>query len=436
MFPCFTSLVAAFISGCPFRSGFSDFLKLIFENLQTFSKRISWVWLSSKRLRWLWIGTLIFLWLVTVAAVAYANKIYLFWLPLFFILAAIHIAYSSQQEVGHKPQKYKVTHLAAWGFPFLAISSISIYVDYPECTILYATSMMGFVFACWMFSKMSKSMADTGEIDAIAWLLRTSPPQDQATFFKKAGQMTGLDSIGCHYRPRLLESLMPLLTLLITSNHALEPHFSPSSEPSKQSFKNELKRGQSDSDVTVVNGQYGPSPTTCLSPIVDDDIDFIDEDPHLKNLEIYTACLARLSEFADNVGTFWCLREDAMQHPKLEEALIDKLVVLASPRYHFQVSLRSAAAKVLNNYELDMEGNPLKSPATASRSHGGNLNTVLGSVATLMSNFSWLNYRHEEQGHSTPVAVDSATSTRVEPVHLSKEIELVQREIGNSGMMC
>ena len=51
---------------------------------------------------------------------------------------------------------------------------------------LYVTGVLGFVFACWMFSKMSKSMADTGEIDAVAWLLTTTP-QYPATFFKKAG---------------------------------------------------------------------------------------------------------------------------------------------------------------------------------------------------------------------------------------------------------
>ena len=51
-----------------------------------------------------------------------------------------------------------------------------------------------------------------------------------------------------------------------------------------------------------------------------------------------------------------------MQHPKLEQPLIDKL---ANPRKnHFEVGLRSAATKVLNNYELDMEGNPVSS-ATA-----------------------------------------------------------------------
>ena len=98
---------------------------------------------------------------------------------------------------------------------------------------------------------------------------------------------------------------------------------------------------------------------------MDDDTGPIDEDPHLKNLEIYTACLARLSEFADYEGNFWCLWEDVMQHPKLDQLLIDKLVEFANPRHHFQDGLRSAATKVLNNYDLDMEGKHVKNPATS-----------------------------------------------------------------------
>jgi hypothetical protein len=113
---------------------------------------------------------------------------------------------------------------------------------------------------------MSKSMTtNTGEIDAIVWLLKTAPPQNPAELFKKSAQMTGIDSIGCDYRPRLLESLMPFLSPLITSYHP---------------------------------------PTSCLSLI---------EDPSLENpsLGIYTACLARLSEFTDSKGSFKCLGMDA-----------------------------------------------------------------------------------------------------------------------------
>ena len=41
--------------------------------------------------------------------------------------------------------------------------------------------------ACWMVIKMAKSMADTGEIEAIAWLLKTTPHKNPAVLFKKAG---------------------------------------------------------------------------------------------------------------------------------------------------------------------------------------------------------------------------------------------------------
>ena len=222
---------------------------------------------------------------------------------------------------------------------------------------------------------------------------------------------------------------MPLLSLLITSCHTPEHHISDTHSPSskhRRNFKIELKREQSDN---VLDGQYGLP--TSLS-LVDDDMDPIDQDPHLKNLEIYVACLARLSEFTDYEGSFWCLREDAMQHPKLEEPLIDKLVEFASPRNHFQDGLKSAATKVLNNFELDMEGKAVRNPVTVLWSAA----TLLRSAATLMLNVSGLNIQanniqdSEEQGH-LPVDLDTRVG-RVEPAHSSGEIAEVKREIGDS----
>ena len=121
-----------------------------------------------------------------------------------------------------------------------------------------------------------------------------------------------------------------------------------------------------------------------------------------------------------------------MRRPKLEQPLVDKLVELANPRHQFQVGLRSAATKVLNNYELDMEGNPVRSPATALWS----VATVLRNTATLMLNVNGMNSQ-EEQGHPKfhrPVTVELAT--RVER-HSSGKIEEMTRrepEIGESGM--
>ena len=440
MFLGFTSLGGAFVSGCPFRSAFSSVIRFVFEILQTLSKRISCGCLLSKKLRWLWIGILTVLWIASDAAVAYATLISGTWFSLFFFPAAIPIAYSAQQKVVHKPQKYKVSHLALWVFLFVSLSMIlAIYFEYLIFIILYALGVSAIVFGCWIISKMSKYMADTGEIDAIAWLLITTPPQYPATYFKKAGQMTGFDSIGRHYRPRLLESLMPLLTLLITSYHAPEHQtsdgYSPTSKP-RRNFKIELKGKQSDD---VLEGRYGLP--TSLS-LVDDNMHMggpIDEDSdaHLKNLEIYIACLARLSEFTDYEGSFWCLWEDTMQHPKLEQPLIDKLVMLADPRHHFEVGLRSAATKVLNNYELDMEGNSLRSSVTVLWS----VATVLRSAATLMLNVSGLNSPSQGQGH-TNLHRPVDPSTRVEPVHSesSGEIEEVKREpageIAGDSEMC
>ena len=437
MFVSFTSLGGAFISGCPFRSAFSDVLRLIFENLPKLSKRITSGCFSSKGVRWVWIGTLTFLWVALNAAVAIATFWYGIWFSLLFFPAAFPIAFLAQQKVIHKPQKYKISRLAAWAFLFLSLSMV-----FASCltyfsisilpTLLYYTGLLSFIPACWMFKNISKSMADTGEIDTVAWLLITEPPQHPAKLFKKAGQMTGFDSIGRYYRPRLLESLMPLLTLLITSYHAPSAQHhssdtnSTSSKP-RRNFKIELKGEQSDD---VLEGRYGLR--TSLS-IVDDDTNPIDDDPHLKNLEIYIACLARLSEFTDYEGSFWCLWEDAMQHSKLEQPLIDKLVVLANPRHDFQDGLRSAATKVLNNYELDMEGKPLGCSASVLWS----VSTVMRSVATSMLNFNGFNSQDSEQRH-TNLRRPMDPSTRIQSTNLSgdSEIEEVKREpeIGGSGI--
>jgi len=388
MFLVFTSLGGAFISGCPFRSAFSGAMRFIFETLSKWILRGCHSW---KGIGWLWIG----IYTILSAAVAFATLTSGAWSSLFFSLTVIPLAYSVRQEGVHKPQNYKISCLALWMFLFVSLPMIiTVYSDSPTIIVLqYVIAALGIGFACWVFSKVSKSMANTGEIDAIAWLLITAPPQYPATCFRKAGQLTGFDSIGRHYRPRLLESLMPLRTILITSYHAPEHH---------------------SSDTTH-------SHPSGLSAVVDN----VDEDRHLKNLEIYLACLARLSEFKNYEGTFWCLWEDAMQHPKLEQPLIDRLVALANDSSpHFQVGLKSAAIKVLNNYELDMEGNPVRSRVTGSWSVA---TVVKGVLAMLMTNGSRLN---SQEGHpELHRPEDPATGTRS-----SDEIREVKREPGESGM--
>ena len=408
MFLGLTSIGGAFISGCPFRSSISSFTRFIVVKPHDLLKWGLRGLLSSEWIRVLWIGAIILLWAVISSAVAYAAITTGGWFFLFFYTAAVPmVALFAQQEVGHKPQKYKTSHLALWVFfstfpaMFMALTRYRRDFAIP----LMVVEVLDVALAMWMFGNMSKSMANTGEMDAIAWLLKTAPPQYPAEFFKKAGQMTSLDSIGCHYRPRLLESLIPFLSLLVISHPA-------SQHPSSDTL----------------------SPSSSLN---------LDEDLHSKHLEIYIACLARLSEFPDSGGTFRCLWEDEMQHPELEQSLIDKLVVLANPRHGFQVGLRSAAVKVLNNYELDTEGNPVRSPqaatrravvwgfATVLRSAVSSIATQLKSTSSLMLNING----QEEQGHPNlhrPVEPASV----VELPHSVPSGEGEEREsvIGDSGI--
>jgi hypothetical protein len=216
-------------------------------------------------------------------------------------------------------------------------------------------------------------------------------PAKSIKFFPYFPDVTGFDSIGCDYRPRLLESLMPFLTLLIMISHHAPEH--PSSDTH--------------------------SPSSSQS---------IDE-----NLEIYVACLARLSDFKDSEGSYKCLWEDAMQHPKLDQPLIDKLVVLANSQDRFQDGLRSAATKVLVNYKLDIEGNSREGPATTVRSHGAaivlreagsSVATFLGSAASWMLNVIGLNSRNEQGDPNLyrPVELELlATHAHVEPPHSFEE---------------
>ena len=188
--------------------------------------------------------------------------------------SSITIAYSAQLEASHTPQKYKMSYLAAWMFFFISLLTIvGILFDFATSIFTYTAAVLCITFACWMVSKLSKSMSATGEIDTIAWLLKTAPPQYPAKFFKKAGQMTGSGSIGHHYQPRLLESLMPLLTLLITLEHHTSHTHSPSSK-CMQDFKIELKSEQSDN---YLNGQHGLPSSQSLA---DDNIGPIHKDSY------------------------------------------------------------------------------------------------------------------------------------------------------------
>ena len=396
LFLGFTSLGGAIFPGCPFRSTFSSVIRLTFEKPHMFLKWILHGHLSSEWARILWFGILLsscFL-LAMKPFFPLSTVLSLFFLVIF----GFPLEFLAGWKVVHKPQKYKISQLALW---FLLSNLMGFILAYyygrreggqliSMVVALLEEVIFGSPFIIYLYAFISKSMADTGEIDAIAWILKTAPPQNPAAFFKKAGQMTGFNSIGSQYRPRLLESLLPFLSLLIISHHVPE---NPSS---------------SESDT------HSPSSN--------------DEDPRLKleNLGVYTACLARLSEFTDSKGSFRCLWEDAMQHPKLEQPLIDKLVVIANPQHRLGDGLRSAATKILINYNLDMKGKSAGGPDTIVRRNGvtailrnavSSVTTFLGSAASRMLNVSGL-IKERPRHTNSQVELEN-----VEPPHSSGDIE-------------
>ena len=215
--------------------------------------------LKKERVRWLWIGFLAILWVAFSVATPYATQNNSpHWIVLSFVPAVITLAYAAQEEVDHATQDYRIPYLMGWVMLIVeslivAAASFIYSHSFSPFRILYSLAMVVLILFSWISSGMSKSMAKTGEIDAIAWLLRSTSSQDP-TFFKKAGQLVSLPaySNSSQYRPRLLKSLMPLLSLLITSYRApQEP--SPDPSPLSQhrpefSEENDIKSGKAISE--------------------------------------------------------------------------------------------------------------------------------------------------------------------------------------------
>lgn len=321
-----TSLAAAFIPECPFYSPFSAIIKNIFEFLR---KYITW----GKGHR-LWLP--ITLCVATGAGIAYGTLKYSEnIIALVFIPLTITFSYAMEDkddegknDEGKKkkdprrPQKYRLPQFALGGF--VVIGSILAAAGYFNSSlkifvILYCVGMLALFVVGWEARKLAKSSKKTRVIDAMAWLLNSeSTPSKIEPLLQRIGQITvDNDNEGHnHYRARLLESLMPLFSSLITS------------------------------------------PRTKM----------LYEDSQLKDLETYVSCLAQLSDFQDddiwnrsNWKLLIHLREDAKGHPILEDSLRNKLVELIKDSR--SNNLTEVAGVVLSNFGFDECGGELKAPS-------------------------------------------------------------------------
>jgi hypothetical protein len=212
--------------------------------------------------------------LIAWATIRYTSAYY----SLVFIPIAITFEYAMKRPVNHNPQKHRLPRLTLSVF-ILTGSSLAIagYFRnprrYPIFVILYVVGMLVLFFYGGMAGRMSKSSEETVEIDAIIWLLSLETPPKPYLFEKlKACRIVSGPS-DCDskpksvesYKPKMLESLMPLLSSLIVSDR----------------------------------------------PDVD--------------LETYVSFLAYLADFDNEQGSWWRLWEDAMSHPRLDEPLLPKI---------------------------------------------------------------------------------------------------------------
>lgn len=253
---------------------------------------------------------------IAYGALEYSENI----LALVFVPLTITLSYATHEvkkdEDNRKPQKYRLPHFTLGGF--VIIGSILAAAGYFTSSkkifiILYCVGMLILFIVGWAARKLAKSSEKTKVIDAMAWLLNSeSTPSKIEPLLKKIGETTlySDDEDSLHrYRARLLESLMPLLSSLITS------------------------------------------PRTKM----------LYDHSQLKDLETYVSCLAQLSDFKDDsvwdMKLWWHLREDAKGHPILEDPLRKKMVELIQDSR--SNDLTQDARVVLRKYGLDEHGDEL-----------------------------------------------------------------------------
>ena len=154
MFLGLTSIVGAFVSGCPFRSSISTIIRFIIVKPHNLLKWILGRLLSSEWIRALWIGAMILLWAAISSALAYAAITTHGWFFLLFFTAAFPMALFAQWEVSHKPQKYKISHLALWVFlsAFLFTALFRYRQDF--AIPLMVVEVLDVALAMWMFGNI------------------------------------------------------------------------------------------------------------------------------------------------------------------------------------------------------------------------------------------------------------------------------------------
>ena len=247
---------------------------------------------DSRRKRYLQAAGVMFLSVAVLAVTGYLVLIYsyAFFAIIWFPTAAVFSLAGNPPPSYGRPSKYRIPHLLLFGGVIITpmIAFACAFIDRRPVFIgLFVTASFVFFVIAVYAVRTYKFIPDTGEADAIAWLLKSTSSQDPS-LFKNAGQIADKSE---RHKALLLTSLLPLLSPLITSqNH---------------------NRGEQD-------------------------------------LETYVACLAQLSAFADAEGSFW-KNEAAVVHPPLPDASLPKILQKLESSGS-DSSLSSAARDALRYY--------------------------------------------------------------------------------------
>ena len=216
---------------------------------------------------------------------------YAFFALIWFPTAATFSFAANPPPSDGRASKYRIPHLLLLGgviiTPLIALACA--FIDRQSIFLsLFITASVVFAVIAVYAIRTYKFIPDTGEADAIAWLLKSTSSQDPS-LFKNAGRIADKSQ---HQKALLLNTLLPLLSPLITSQN----------------------RHQDEQD-----------------------------------LETYVACLAQLSAFADAEGSFW-RNESAVVHPPLPDTSLPTILRNLESESSSTPSLRSAARDTLRYY--------------------------------------------------------------------------------------
>jgi len=318
VFLILASVAAAFIPACPFNSSLTTLIKLFFKFFpghylpKWMRNADKFLGMTHALLRIFSVGvaSILVIGVMVFCVLRYNSGAYYAFIC--FPFAAGVSIFGDLPRSYERPPKYGIEY---WIFlasiviaPFVIAASYYSDTRFATFVGLFSTGCALLLLFTIFGSQLFKFTPETRETDAVAWLLDWTASQEPS-YFRKAGEISKKpkddrcqhpkDENYDHRKAFLLTSLLPLLSSLITSK---------------------IQYRDSNQEET-------------------------------KDLEIYVACLAQLSNFEPFGGSIW-KNQSALVHPENVESLVESLEkILGVKAWESNSLLRSAAQDALKHYK-------------------------------------------------------------------------------------